>query len=108
MFNLHFSIENPFNISVNQKEIFEFHHKVTKNKNIESQITFFGLSKLFSMGFDTSWSGYDHAGPSVYIEFFGLYFRLAFFDTRHWNYKTNNWEVYPGESDEKNESRINI
>lgn len=37
----------------------------------------------------------DHAGPTFRFEILSFYFCIQVYDTRHWNYKTDDWEVYP-------------
>ena len=36
----------------------------------------------------------DHAGFRFNLNIFGLDFDYTHYDTRHWNYDNDNWEVY--------------
>ena len=36
----------------------------------------------------------DHAGPSIGIGLLGYEISIQIYDTRHWDGKTNAWEVY--------------
>ena len=33
-----------------------------------------------------------HAGPSLWIELFGIFLALDIYDNRHWNYEEEKWE----------------
>jgi hypothetical protein len=39
----------------------------------------------------------DHAGWNFEIGLFGGIFVLSYYDTRHWDYENNCWEVYNDE-----------
>lgn len=41
----------------------------------------------------------DHAGPKFTLEILSFYFCIQAYDTRHWNYETDDWEVYPKQND---------
>ena len=68
---------------------------ITKNKNWELEV-YRDFSDLLGLSLNTFFSGCDHAGPSIKLTLLGFTFRAAIFDSRHWNYKTNYWEVYSG------------
>jgi len=36
----------------------------------------------------------DHAGPSISVGLLGYEVSFQIYDTRHWNYGTNAWEIY--------------
>ena len=36
----------------------------------------------------------DHAGVSLWLGLSGFDVGLHFYDTRHWDYENNRWEVY--------------
>ena len=66
--------------------------RLTRNKAWELEHSF--LSTMI-IDIDVDWNrNVDHAGLSVGIGVlgYGILFRL--YDTRHWNYTTNTWEVY--------------
>ena len=48
---------------------------------------------LFHFEFRVSWMT-DHAGVSLWLGLFGFDLGLHFYDTRHWDYENNRWEVY--------------
>jgi len=41
----------------------------------------------------------DHAGIKLEIGLFSFSIILQFYDTRHWNYHTQTWEVYDDKED---------
>lgn len=52
------------------------------------------LYELLVFNIDLNWTGVDHAGPFIYIDIFGLIFHFKIYDSRHWNYETNDWESH--------------
>jgi hypothetical protein len=77
--------------------------RLTKNKSFEIQIDLFDGNLADSwFEFNLKWtSKRDHAGPSFTLILLKLiYFDVRIYDNRHWNYETDDWEVY----DEDNKS----
>lgn len=68
--------------------------KLSKNKNLEIQLLYTKWTRIFSMELALDFTGRDHAGPSFTIELFGLMFIINVYDSRHWDYETNDWEKY--------------
>lgn len=42
---------------------------------------------------------YDHAGVNLWLGLLGYSISFEFYDSRHWDYNTNRWTVYPNESE---------
>jgi hypothetical protein len=87
MININFSIDYPFSTRF---EILASTSKLlTKNKAVEANIyctaNIIKLSLVYS-------SRQDHAGMQIEVGLFGYDFELHFYDTRHWDYKTHQWE----------------
>ena len=36
----------------------------------------------------------DHAGPRIELGLLGYEFCIRIYDTRHWDYALNTWEIY--------------
>lgn len=68
----------------------------TPNKHWELEFTSYSKDFL-GIRLDTRWRGRDHAGFSVELILLGYNFHANIYDSRHWNYKTNSWEIYTGE-----------
>jgi hypothetical protein len=66
--------------------------KCSKYKAFEAEICF-QPSTLFEVFLNITTRG-DHAGIDVSVTVLGVCIHLLFYDIRHWNYKTNTWEVY--------------
>lgn len=70
---------------------------LSKNKNLSIQLTK-GMStqvyELFLLKFDFTPWGRDHAGLQFELCLFDITFHLEFYDSRHWDYENNKWEVY--------------
>ncbi len=56
------------------------------------------LYALFHFEFRIEWKT-DHAGVSLGLGLLGFDVGLHFYDTRHWDYKNNRWEVYDEDSE---------
>ena len=87
MTNLNFSIEYPFS---DRFEIVASTSKLlTKYKAVEANMyrtaTIIKLSLAYSIR-------RDHAGLQIEFGLFGYDCELNFYDTRHWDYKTHQWE----------------
>ena len=89
MINININIRNPW---VDRFEnIKNFSGRVTENKTWEVEI----LKTYNLFRFDLQYTvRQDHAGPSFEIGLLGWEFRVSVHDNRHWNYSTNDWEVY--------------
>lgn len=101
MINLHFNIRNPFRggSDADTHDYVYFDRKLTENKCFELQISKFSRAlDLFELRFGTDFSGEDHAGPELVIQVWRYYFCVKLYDHRHWDYDTNDWEVYPEEA----------
>ena len=82
-----------------QKDFFVIDRSLSATKNFESQLTFWGPSKLAEVSVDLHWWGQDHAGPKFELELFGFYFSICIYDGRHWNHDAGRW-YRPGEEAE--------
>jgi hypothetical protein len=70
---------------------------ITKRKHWELEL-YRDFSDLFGITVDTFCSGRDHAGPSIKLSLIGYTFHASIYDSRHWNYEANDWEVYNEEN----------
>ena len=90
MINLKFTIENPWwnrfaNIkSWSGKTPFE-------NKYWEAQVMESDDIVAFDLRITTRT---DHAGADLWLGLLGYAVNFKFYDNRHWDYKTKNWNVY--------------
>ena len=87
MINLDFTINNPFS---DRFEIVASTSKLlTKYKAVEANMyrtaTIIKLSLAYSIR-------RDHAGLQIEFGLFGYDCELNFYDTRHWDHKTHQWE----------------
>ena len=97
MIHFTFRIENPWAKSGQTKRDFLCRDwKITKNKNLEVQVTWFDWQTLFEIHAETHWRGHDHAGPRLEITVLGLFMNVQLYDGRHWNREENRWYL-PGE-----------
>lgn len=89
-------ISNPFygNRSRQPKTFFNYYKKLSKNKSLDTQLTYFGLDTIFEIDVDISASGEDHAGTRLSLTVLGLFFNIQIYDHRHWDYDNNTWETY--------------
>jgi hypothetical protein len=68
------------------------HFKLTKNKACELEYTFYAGTLV---ELDVNYGiREDHAGFEFIIGLLGYIVRFHIYDTRHWNYETNDWEHY--------------
>lgn len=87
MINLNFSIEYPFS---DRFEILASTNKLlTKYKAVEANI--YGTATIIKLSLAYSIRR-DHAGLQIEFGLFGYDCELNFYDTRHWDYKTHQWE----------------
>ena len=94
MINISFYIRNPWSKDLSHHDYFYYHKKISKNKSFETQIYRSSVYNLLGLRLDFSWTGEDHAGPSLDIEFWKYNFNIKIYDHRHWDYETGSWEVY--------------
>lgn len=99
MIDLHFSIWNPLSLIIDKdrlisKDYYLYHKELTENKGLEIQISKFNsIDYIFKFELNTNFTGSDHAGPEIILEFFGYYVCLNVRDRRHWNYDENRWQT---------------
>lgn len=93
MITLTFSILNPF--SNRFANIFCKYKRLSKHKCAELELL--RDSGIISFSFIIT-TKQDHSG--FYIAFGLLSWNISFaiYDIRHWDYKTNKWEVYDNET----------
>jgi hypothetical protein len=108
MMHIHLGIDNPFhkNSDTLQKDYFCKTWSLSTNRTLEIQISRWSktVNSLVDFELDLRWRGQDHAGPRIEIGLFNHSVIIYLMDNRHWNWKTNDWEKYHGES---NESKTN-
>lgn len=75
--------------------------RLSKNKTFEIQLCRDGINPLIEFRVNVSWRGRDHAGSRISLALLGLNLLTQVYDSRHWNYEENRWEIYPGEADEQ-------
>ena len=87
MIILDFTIGYPFS---DRFEIVASTSKLlTKYKAVEANIYCTANIIKLSLVYSTR---QDHAGLQIEVGLFGYDFELHFYDTRHWDYTTNQWE----------------
>jgi len=88
-----FSLRNPFSqrwdISTAK------HGKLSENKSWEFNT--YKTSTIISLEVSISFRC-DHAGVHLMGGLFGRLVEFHMYDTRHWDYETNSWEVYEDRS----------
>jgi hypothetical protein len=72
--------------------------KLSEHKGWEIQWDHWGWDKILDLEIRLSLKGEDHAG--FYFEFglFGFSIMVNVYDSRHWDYDTNDWEIYDEEN----------
>lgn len=91
MINIQFSIHNPW-----AKE-FRFHNykcyswKFGKNKALEVELL--GSSDIIDIHLSMT-RRQSHAGIKFELGLLGYNLHCMFYDTRHWDYVLNKWEIY--------------
>jgi len=91
MINFHIGLSNPW-AQDEFKNIYCKSKQISTNKVIEVECI--KWSCLVTLTVNISWRGSDHAGPSIELGLLGYEVHIKIYDTRHWNYENNNWEVY--------------
>jgi hypothetical protein len=87
MINLDFTIGNPF--SKRFRILASKCKMLTKYKAVEANIYCTANIIKLSLAYTIK---RDHAGLCIEFGLFGYECELNFYDTRHWDYKTNQWE----------------
>ncbi len=89
MFVLHFNIKNPY--SSRFKSIATKHGVITKNKSWELQFSKTNDILSIEINFTTRQC---HSGLFLSLALFGYEIIFNINDNRHWDYLTNDWEIY--------------
>lgn len=96
MIFFNFKIFNPwFKYKKNDKESIHYFYKnkqISKNKNLEIQLSKFSPENLLDFVVDLRWKGRDHQGPEFEISVFGYMCMMKIYDSRHWNYEESKWD----------------
>ncbi len=82
-----FRIKNPRPRDRKQKDYVVWDKKLSKNWATELQISRWSMNNFVEIWVDTAWTGQDHAGPRIYIEFFGYMFNFQVYNVNHWNWE---------------------
>jgi len=110
MFEFIFRIKNPWtNDGRKQHDYVEWSKRLSKNWATELQISKWPMYNFFEIHVDTSWTGCDHAGPQLGIEFFGYMFNFKVYNVNHWNWDAGRFyteEEMIAEWTEDNDMRI--
>lgn len=95
MFHFNISIDNPFHSTeFDQKDYVWFIKKLSKHKVVEVQASTVSIDELLSFEVDLSLAGYNLAGFHISLMLLWFFFDFNLYDTRHWDYENNCWEVY--------------
>lgn len=82
-----FRINHPRpNDRTKQKDYVLWDKRLSENWASELQISRMPLRNIFEIHIDTSWTGKDHAGPRIEIEFFNWFFNFQIYNVNHWNW----------------------
>ena len=95
MFNLRFSIENPF---CDRFESLGNWHGGTPFKHKFWEVQTMKSNDVVAFDFRVS-TMRDHAGVDLWLGLLGYAVNLQFYDSRHWNNETGTWEIYPGDKE---------
>jgi hypothetical protein len=89
MINLNFTISNPWS---SRWDILWSNRKlIGKNKAVE--FNGYRTNHIINVDFNFKPAG-DHGGARIMLGVFGFDVELHFYDTRHWDYENNTWEVH--------------
>jgi hypothetical protein len=89
MINFSFSVSNPF--SNRWKTLWNKYGIVSDHKSWE--FNGYQTHQLIDLDFSLSFRG-DHAGLRVMLGLLGYSVEFHFYDTRHWDFKTDTWVKY--------------
>jgi hypothetical protein len=80
---------------VNQYDFFCVEPKITKYTALNAQLSFGAWEsiQLWNFNLRLSWKE-DHGGLNIELGLLGLWIVLGWYDIRHWNDDTNDWEKY--------------
>lgn len=91
MINLQLILTNPWHTE-NFKNLFSRSGLINAHKAWEFEVTRYSYD-LIKVQF--TWSlKRDHAGPTLELALFGFNVTAKIYDTRHWDYEKNDWEMY--------------
>ena len=92
IFNFRLELTNPFDRWDYFKPLGSISGKLFWHKAWELEHS---LLSTMLLDIDISWTrNRDHAGLTVGVGLFGYGVLFSIYDTRHWNYTTNQWEEY--------------
>ncbi len=95
MIYINLSLINPW--SDRFKPLWSWGRRLTKNKAIEVEVYRSNTVAEFEARLRHR---EDHAGLTIGLGLFSYTLHIDFYDTRHWNYATKQWEVYDYKDDE--------
>lgn len=95
MFNLRFSIENPF---WSRFEVIDSRSGSTPFKNKYWELELMKSDDLVAVDLRIT-TRQDHAGLDLWLGVIGYAVNFKIYDSRHWNNETNSWEIYPGDKE---------
>lgn len=82
----------------NFKNLWNKAGSITRRKHWELELYRYS-PEFLGIRLDTGWRGHDHAGFSVELILLGYILHAKIYDSRHWNYRTNSWEIYTGDTE---------
>ena len=91
MINIHLCLSNPWKRDC-FKNLLCYGGKISQNKSWEFELyqhNYEIVKAVTQLTFNR-----DHAGFTLNIALFTFGIEFTIYDTRHWNYETNSWEVY--------------
>ena len=94
MFKFNLNITNLFFKDYNFKEIYSISTNITTNKVFLFEIEYNNRHWL-DITVDTSFYGYDNAGPMINLALFGFCVRAQVYDERWWDYAKFQWAEKP-------------
>lgn len=90
--NIRIELTNPFDRWDCFKNLGCVYGKLFKHRAWELEHTYYSPMLL---DVDVLWNtATDHAGLAITFGLLGYGISFRIYDTRHWNYETNKWEVY--------------
>lgn len=91
MINLRLELQNPW-AKDRFKNLGCVYGSISKHKAWELEHTFYdGLLVDIDFSFKRKC---DHAGLNIVLGLFGYAVHFSIYDTRHWDYETNDWMTY--------------
>jgi hypothetical protein len=89
MIHVSFGLSNPWGTPFDN--LWNQFGRLTKNKSWELEL----LKGRQIIGFEFSYTmRQSHAGLSIELALLGYSISFQIYDTRHWDYTANTWEVY--------------